>query len=143
MSLKNSSVDFRICLISWPVGSEEPTSSSHVYLNLGEIYDKEIRKPFTSDVAATEDRFFTDPENPDIYVEAQNDPDSDLTIGYFAGSYVENINVPLLEKAITKPLEDSINSIEGGLVALNPYATVHFFDGYFEEDYIEGSRAIS
>jgi hypothetical protein len=107
-------------------------------------FEFEIGKNILDDVAATEDRFFTDPENPDIYVEAENDPDSDLTVGYFAGSYVENINEPLLEKAITKPLEDSINNItEGGLVALNPYATVHFFDGYFEEDYIEGSRAIS
>ena len=127
-----------------------------------DVYSPELTKPFTElmtttettfefdigknildDVAATEDRFFTDPENPNIYVEAQNDPNSDLTIGYFAQYYVEDVNVPLLEKAITKPLEDSINSIEGGLVALNPYATVHFFDGYFEEDYIEGSRAIS
>jgi len=127
-----------------------------------DVYSPELTKPFTElmtttettfefdigknildDVAATEDRFFTDPENPNIYVEAQNDPNSDLTIGYFAQYYVEDVNVPLLEKAITKPLEDSINSIEGGLVALNPYATVHFFDGYFKEDYIEGSRAIS
>ena len=43
MSLKNSSVDFRICLISWPVGFETPTDHSHVYLNMGEIYDKEVR----------------------------------------------------------------------------------------------------
>ena len=46
MSLENSSINYRIGLISWPVGFEEPTSSSHVYLNLGEIYDKEIRTNF-------------------------------------------------------------------------------------------------
>ena len=134
-TILTSNIDIQSSEIQKPFEEEQFATTT--------IYDKEIRKPFTSDVAATEDRFFTDPENPNIYVEAQNDPNSDLAIGYFAQYYVEDVNVPLLEKAITKPLEDSINSIEGGLVALNPYATVHFFDGYFKEDYIEGSRAIS
>ena len=150
--------------VNIPIFDIETQKPFYETLNISnaDVYSPELTKPFTEimttttttfefeigknildDVAATEDRFFTDPENSDIYVEAQNDPDSDNAAGYFAQYYVEDINVPLLEKSITKPLLDSINSIEGGLVALNPYATVHFFDGYFEEDYIEGSRAIS
>jgi hypothetical protein len=109
------------------------------------IEDIEFTKNITDDVAISEDRYYTNTAA-ELYVATENMPDSDYPDpdGYFAEYYVENINEPLLEKAITKPLLDSINNItEGGRVQLNPYATVHFFDGYFAEDYIEGSRAIS
>ena len=43
MSLEKSFINYRIGLIAWPVYSNPPTSSSDTYLNLGEIYDKEVK----------------------------------------------------------------------------------------------------
>jgi hypothetical protein len=120
---------------------QKPFSENMITSETTFIFD--IEKNILDDVAAAEDRLYTDPENTDIYVESPNNPDSDGAGGYFAGNYVEDINNPLLEFHITKPLENSINTSEGGLIAINPYATVHYFDGFFAEDYIEGSRAIS
>jgi hypothetical protein len=108
------------------------------------IQDIEFGKNIVDEVGVTEDRFYTDPTDTTLYVisDNPNDPDSDETTdttNYFAGDYIENINVPLLEFNFTKVLEDSINNInEFGTVEINPYSVF-----YFSESYVEGHTAFS
>jgi hypothetical protein len=98
-------------------------------------------KNILDSIAAAEDKFFTDLSDTSLYAIPSNySPSGDYAgdSGYFAQDYIVNLNVPQIEFDITKPLEESINSISGGRVEINPYSVY-----YFGNDYIEGSRAIS